>query len=79
VCALPAERLEALLGDCPLPAPEDAFGVVLTPDPDLGLCAVCVRCDDDVCQRHLDEVAMTVLRLCLVEELLHLVESECQR
>ena len=46
-----------------------AIEVVVKPDADLGVSAVCIRCVDSTCAGLLDEVAVRALAMCLVAEL----------
>lgn len=65
--------LVATLDGCP--ADPASFEVVVSPDSELGVAAVCVRCLDDAAA-HLDEVAFGALATCLVAELLTAVDHQ---
>lgn len=59
-----------LLRAAPADLPDDAIGVTVKPDLGLGVCAVCIRCDDPAYHDRLDEVAVWALSTCMVAELL---------
>jgi hypothetical protein len=69
VTTLEPDAVVAAVGECPLAA-ADQVHVVVKPDLDLGVHAVCVRIDDSAEAGHLDELATWVLGRVLVAELL---------
>lgn len=78
VTELHPDHAARLIGACPLPAATpDSLHVVVKPDPDLRLCAVCLTAT--AAGVALDEVAAWALSACLVEELLVDVATEPTR
>jgi hypothetical protein len=69
VTTLEPDAVVAAVGECPLAA-ADQVHVVVKPDLDLGVHAVCVRSDDSAQAGLLDELASWVLGRVLVAELL---------
>lgn len=70
VTSLDHEHVVDLLRTGPTDLPDDAMAVTVKPDVGLGVCAVCIRCDDRLNQDRLDEVALWALSTCMVAELL---------
>lgn len=68
VSMLDHDNIGSVLSACPLDG-SDAHAVLIKPDPELGRCAVRIRCQDRSASRFLDAIAMWAMSACLIEEL----------
>lgn len=73
---LPFEVVIDAAERCPLDVPDDALDVVVTPDPDLGTCAVRISATHPRPVPQIDEAAFWLLAACAVDELVSWATSE---